>query len=178
MHIGILPLRSPRWGKHLTLNKMAKSPHYVNAQGQEIDFTVQVATRPNLRDSISYMFQYRGKNILEQMFDKCEVDLTVEEFDLEYPERWANLLELMAIPERMVVCFPNLKSVFIQTHSVYLIQSVRNGHVFVEKLMDEEGNKVTYDGGDPKDLTKRYCPPNREFKGLLVATPSSFQHIA
>jgi hypothetical protein len=156
---------------------MAKSQHYINAHGEEIDFTVQVATRPNLRDSISYMFQYRGKNVLEQMFDKCEVDLTVEKFDLEYPERWANLLELRAIPERMLVCFPNLKSVFIQTHSVYLIQSVHNGHVFIEKLMGEEGNEVIYDEGDPKDLTKRYCPPNREFKGMFVATPSSIQHI-
>jgi hypothetical protein len=156
---------------------MAKSQRYVNAQGEEIDFTVQVATRPNLRDSISYMFQYRGKIILEQMFDKCEVDNTVEEFDLEYPERWANLLELRAIPERMMVCFPNLKSVFIQTHSVYLIQNVHKGHVFIEKLVDDEGNEVIYDDGDYKVLTKRYCPPNREFKGLLVTTPSSIQHI-
>ena len=155
---------------------MAKSQRYVNAQGEEIDFTVQVATRPNLRDRISYMFQYRGKNILEQMFDKCEVDLTVKEFDLEYPERWANLLELRAIPERMLVCFPNLKSVFIQTHSVYLIQNVYKGHVFIEKLVDDEGNEVIYDDGDYKVLTKRYCPPNREFKGLFVATPSSIQH--
>ncbi len=59
---------------------MAKSPHYVNSKGEEIDFTVQVATRPNLRDGRSYMFVYRGKSILEQMFDKCEVDPSVEEF--------------------------------------------------------------------------------------------------
>jgi hypothetical protein len=141
---------------------MAKSHNYVNSKGEEIDFTVQVATRPNLRDGT--MFVYRGKSILEQMFDKCEVDPSVEEFDLEYPERWANLLELRALPDRMLVCFPNLKKVFIQTHSVYLIQSVRNGHVFLEQLLDNDGNKITcYNEGKATDLTKRYCPPNREF---------------
>lgn len=157
---------------------MAKSHHYVNSKGEEIDFTVQVATRPNLRDGISYMFQYRGKSILEQMFDKCEVDPSVEEFDLEYPERWANLLELRAIPDRMLVCFPNLRKVLVQTHSVYLVQSVHNGHVFVEQLLDEDGNKITYyDEGNATDLTKRYCPPNRECKGLMVISPASAQYI-
>lgn len=141
---------------------MSKSNHYLNQNNEQIDFTVHVTTRPNLRDGTGEMFMYRGHNILETMFDKCVVDPNVTAFDMEYPERWANILEQRAISSRMLVCFPNLKSAYIKTHSVYIIQTVHSEHIGILDI--EERGK--YREGNYKNLTVRYCNPADRFAGL------------
>ena len=146
---------------------MAKSNHYVNKKGEQIDFTVHVTTRPNLRDGIGEMLMYRGKNVLEIMFDKCVVDPTVTCFDMEYPERWANILELRAIPDRMLVCFPNLKQVLIKTHSVYIIQCVHREHIGICDTASKYPEK------NYADLNTRYCDGPEQFTGLWTMTPST-----
>ncbi len=148
-----------------------KSENYINSKGEQIDFQVDVYTRPNLRDETGAMLAYVGKNILEIMFDQCKIDKTITSFSLEYPERWANILEQRAIPDRMMVCFPNLKKAYIKTHSVYIIQCVHNGHILVYHPKEE------YEEKEYKNLKVRYCPSPDEFKGLWVASEKEFKKL-
>ena len=142
---------------------MPKSKHYLNSKGEQIDFTVDVYTRPNLRCPTGEMFAYMGKNILEIMFDKLTIDKSIKSFHLEYPERWANILELRAIPIRMISCFPNLERVTIKTHSVYIIQCVVAEHI---RICDDASK---YEEVGYGDITKRYCDLPKEFQGLWRA---------
>ena len=148
-----------------------KSEHYLNSKGEQIDFTVKVYTRPNLRDGVNEFLMYMGKAQLETMFDKCVIDPTVKTIHFEYPERWANILEQRAIPERMLVCFPNLEQVVIVTHSVYIIQCVLCGHVLVY------GNPEDYPETNYADLKTRFCPLPESLKGLMVVTPEEAKII-
>jgi len=144
-----------------------KSDHYKNSKGEQIEFRVLVYTRPNLRDGIGEMLMYRGKTILEIMFDKCMVDPDITCIDMEYPERWANILELRAIPNRMLACFPNLKQVLIKTHSVYIIQCVHSEHIGI----CDDASK--YPEKDYADINTRYCDGPEQFTGLWTMTPST-----
>jgi hypothetical protein len=144
---------------------MPMSLLYVNQNGEQVDFQLLVHTRPNLRDGMGEMLMYRGRNILETMFDKCTVDPTVTCFDMEFPERWANILELRAIPERMLVCFPNLKEAVIRTHSVYLIQCVHASHIGICDKAEKYPEK------NYGDLNARFCDHPEEMKGLHTFTP-------
>ena len=143
---------------------MAVSEHYINKRGEQIDFTVYVYTRPNLRSSMDEFFMYQGQRQLEQMFDEGVIDDTVDTIHFEYPERWCNIIELRAIPERMMECFPNLKKVTIKTHSVYIIQCVHRQHI---GICDIENRELYKDVGY-KDPSVKYCPMPEEFKGLMV----------
>lgn len=145
---------------------MAKSDNYINSKGEQIDFTVHVTTRPNLRDGVGEMLMCRGRKILETMFDECKIDPKVTKFDMEYPERWANILELRAISSRMLVCFPNLKAAYIKTHSVYIIQCVNKEHIGICDNPDKYPDK------DYTDINTRYCNGPNELKGLWTMTPS------
>jgi hypothetical protein len=144
-----------------------KSDHYKNSKGEQIEFKVLVYTRPNLRDGVGEMLMYRGKTILEIMFDKCKVDPDITCIDMEYPERWANILELRAIPNRMLACFPNLKQVLIKTHSVYIIQCVHSEHI---GICDDPSK---YPEKDYADINTRYCDGPEQFTGLWTMTPST-----
>jgi len=145
---------------------MPKSNRYINANGEQIDFTVHVYTRPNLRDEVGEMMMFRGRDILEIMFDRNKVNETITRFDMEYPERWANILELRAIPDRMLVCFPNLKDAYIKTHSVYLIQCVHHEHIGIcDKASD-------YPDGVYTDLGAKFCKSPDKFEGLWTMNPT------
>ena len=150
---------------------MAKSDWYKNSKGDQVDFEVKVFTRPNLRDGTGEMLMYMGKGHLETMFDKCTVDEETTSIHLEYPERWCNILELRAIPERMLVVFPNLEKVTIVTHSVYIIQCVRKDHIGIYDDPSE------FPEENYTDLNTRYCKPPDKFQGLWVGTPTSLKKI-
>ena len=136
-----------------------KSENYKNSLGEEIDFTVYVTQRPNLRND--EMLAYMGIVQLKEMFDECKINPETIRIHLEYPERWANILELRAIPDRMLAAYPNLKSMTIKTHSVYIVQCVHRQHI----LVDDVANKFPEKGYG--DLSIRYCdPPNGE-DGLM-----------
>lgn len=139
---------------------MPKSDLYKNSKGEQIDFTLKVYTRPNLRGSEGEMLMYMGKHLLETMFDKCVVDEKITDAHIEYPDRWCNILELRAIPDRMLVCFPNLTKMTITTHSVYIIQCVHAQHIRIYDDPSEYPEK-SYD-----DLTVRYSPAPTQMSGL------------
>ena len=143
---------------------MPKSDKYINGKGEQIDFTLEVFTRPNLRDEQGEMLMYQGKLYLEIMFDRCTIDEKVRNIHMEYPERWCNLIEQRAIPDRMLVCFPNLEKITIRTHSVYTIQCVHAEHI---RIYDNE-TKSKYQEEGYNDLSIRYCDLPNKFEGLQV----------
>jgi len=105
------------------------------------------------------------------MFDKCVVDPSITRFDMEYPERWANILELRAIPDRMIICFPNLQKVYIKTHSVYIIQCVHSQHIGIIDKAEKYPEK------DYRDLKIRYCDEPDKFEGLWSMSATKFEKV-
>lgn len=150
---------------------MPKSVHYKNSKGEQYEFQVLVYTRPNLRGSEGEMFMYQGKNQLELMFDEGGIDPTVKNIHFEYPERWANILELRAMVDRIPISFPNIEKVTITTHSVYIIQCVRSEHIGIcddpTKFPEEKY----------RDLKTKYSPSPTQLKGLYCATPEKIEKI-
>lgn len=136
-----------------------KSNHNLNSKGEQIDFTVYVHQRPNLRND--EILAYVGINQLREMFDDCKVNKDTKEIYLQYPERWANILELRAIPERMKVCYPNLVKATIVTHSVYIVQCVNREHILIDRTAEHYPEK------DYGDLKVRYAEPAVEDGGLM-----------
>ncbi len=106
-----------------------KLPEYVNKAGEQIDLWVKVLTRPNLRSGMHEMFIYRGKSILENIFDKKKIDTKTKQIDIYYPENWCNIPELQALVDWIPHFYPNVEKVNIETHSVYIIQTVRSKQI-------------------------------------------------
>lgn len=150
-----------------------KSNHYINANGEQYDFTVKVWTRPNLRGSEDEMFMYMGKRALAQMFDECKADPSVTSVHFEYPERWTNILELRAITDRIPIAFPNIQEATIVTHSVYIIQCVHAQHIRIY----DNSSKEKYPDENYRDLNTRYCDPPQNMRGLYLATPNALHLI-
>ena len=148
-----------------------KSEHYINGKGEHYDFHVKVYTRPNLRGSETEMLMYMGKHILDNLFDIRKVDEHTTSFHLEYPERWANLPELRAIVTRIPILYPNIQSVTITTHSVYIIQCVHKKHISVY----DDPSK--YPEENYSDLSNRYSPEPSMMNGLYVATPDEIRKL-
>ena len=120
---------------------------------------VLITTRPNLRDremqsQIGYVF-------LGQLFDSEEI-LKNEDVYLEYPERWLNILEQRALYHVIEKRCPNIKSLKILTHSVYIIQCTPNS---CAKIIDTtEGYPETAD----YTIGQRYCPEQKQTGELTV----------
>lgn len=140
-------------------------------RGEQYDLTVRVFTRPNLREGEGEMMMYMGKGVLDNIFDICKVDEKTTSIHFEYPERWANILELRALVYRIPILYPNIKKVTIVTHSVYIIQCVQSEHI---RVYD---NPSEYPDGGYSDLTVRYCPLPESMAGLYVATPEKFEKV-
>lgn len=107
---------------------------YINKQGNEINFLLQVKTRPNLRDGNHEMRLYVGRSILENIFDKKVVDEKTKEIYLYYPETWCNIPELQKLMDFIVYFYPNIEKLVIETHSVYIIQNVHAKNI---KIYDD-----------------------------------------
>lgn len=136
-----------------------KSNHFRNSKGEQVDFTLYVNQRPNLRND--EMLAYVGIVNLREMFDECKVNPNTTSITLQYPERWANILELRAIPQRMLAIYPNLTHATITTHSVYIVQCVNKEHILVDSTAKDYPEK------DYGDITVRYAEPPEGDKGLM-----------
>lgn len=126
------------------------------------DLTVYVYRRPNLRDEGLELEMYLGMQFLRTCFDDMKIDPNITVVNLSFPERWLNIIEQRSIFERAAKYCPNLKSLVIKTHSVYIIQCTEKENCFIvqegEELMQEstEG-KLYFEGNiggwiDPKGL--------------------------
>lgn len=104
-----------------------------------MELKVYIHRRPNLRDPFLEYEAFMGRDVLESMFDKMQVRSDVENLFLSFPERWLNIVEQRALLTTKVKEFlPNLKTLTIKTHSVYIIQCVRKENLcIVDTAMDE-----------------------------------------
>lgn len=121
------------------------------------EIMVTVNARPNLRDN--EMTAMMGFGFLERLFDQ-ECDMRDESVYLEYPERWANLIEQRVLYDKIKHKCPNMKKVEILTHSVYIIQCTPNGSV---RIID---NKNEYPGTE--SIHTRACPLPTSNQGIQV----------
>jgi hypothetical protein len=135
-----------------------KSDLYKNQTGDEVDFTLSVFTRPNFRDGTREMFMYIGKSIIDNVFEKKQIDLTTTEISIEYPETWCNIIELRLLVDRIFKYYPNLKKLHIKTHSVYIIQCVYGKHILIHDNNIQEKFSET---------TERQCDTPDTFVGLM-----------
>ena len=110
------------------------------------ELTVYVYKRPNLRSYSVEMEAFMGLNVLRDMYDDMKVN-DVDSLYLSFPERWLNILELRQLPDRLVKYCPNLKTVTIKTHSVYLVQCVRSEHI---KIIQHDERDVDHSALDVK----------------------------
>lgn len=137
-----------------------KCASYKNKKGQEIDFHLKVWTRPNLRDGTHEMFLYVGRPILENIFDKKQIDEHTKEICIRYPETWCNIPELQCLVDWIPHFYPNIEKLDIETHSVYILQTVRKEHIGIYDKPDSfpctsENNPLTH-----------FAPTQQPFKGL------------
>lgn len=117
--------------------------------------TVHVYRRPNLRND--EMTLYLGYGFLIDLFDHPDKDMSnIETVVLQFPERWLNILEQRALYDAVVQRCPNMKSLHIATHSVYIIQCTPNKCCFI----------ISSDDDNLKDYPEvsytpsiRYCHP-------------------
>ena len=117
------------------------------------ELTLYVYKRPNLRSYSVEMEAFMGLNVLRDMYDDMKVN-DVDSLYLSFPERWLNILELRQLPDRLVKYCPNLKTVTIKTHSVYLVQCVRSEHI---KIIQHDENGRLVDFFDTAALANEVC---------------------
>ena len=149
---------------------MPTHPEYVNANGTPIDLTVKVWTRPNLREGVHEMRLYMGKAFLDNIFDKKIVDQTVTKVWAYYPETWCNIPELQALVEWIPKFYPNVTKVDIETHSVYIIQTVRASQI---GIYDKHSDFPQ----EPHDHMRHLAPAPEALKGLHVCSPDGTASI-
>ena len=127
---------------------ISKNPRYKNAKNKDIDLTVFISVRPNLRDETA---AYVGFSILENLFDICKVDRITTSITLIYPERWCNVVEQRAILERIKLLYPNVERVTMTTNCPQII-----GEVPAICALIDSGKG--YEKFDAKNLKTRACP--------------------
>ncbi len=93
--------------------------------GREVDLTVYVYPRPNMRDeSLAYEL-HMGRDVLDAIFDEFRVMPEVTDLFLSFPENWTNVVEQRALYRRLGKYCPNLTKVTIKTQSVYILQCTK-----------------------------------------------------
>lgn len=105
---------------------------------------VFVSRRPHMRDDNLEMMLYIGRNILENLFDKEEVDEHTKQVQMWFPERWCNIVEERSLLLRLERLYPNLELVQIMTQSVYLIQCTPAASCFICKDVDPLPSESLY----------------------------------
>jgi hypothetical protein len=91
---------------------------------EDCDLLVHVYTRPNLRDGGLEYESFMGRNVLDALFnyEEPKVQNNVSKLFLSFPERWLNIIEQRSLYTRLKAYCPNLRELFIKTHSVYIVQ--------------------------------------------------------
>lgn len=107
---------------------------YKNKKGEDVDVTVDVYTRPNLRGYSHEMSLYVGRGFLDNIFDEKVINEKTTHVFFHYPETWANIVELQSLMELVFHFYPNIKKLSVTTHSVYIIQNTSSEHI---RIMDD-----------------------------------------
>lgn len=118
----------------------------------EPDVEVLVYRRPNLRDECLEYESFMGIDVLRSIFDQMKMRPDVTDLFLSFPERWLNIIEQRALYPRLAHYCPNLKSLQIKTHSVYIIQCTPSRCV---KILEPQAGETIMGEDVPID-TKMY----------------------
>jgi hypothetical protein len=111
---------------------------YQKIKDGEIDLTVYVYRRPNMRDEGLEYELYIGRSLLDNIFEKFVIDETITEATFSFPENWTNIIEQRCLFSRLFHYYPNLKKVVIKTQSVYIIQCTPAGCCRIVQCPGEE----------------------------------------
>lgn len=134
----------------------------------KFELEVIIYRRPNLRDDALEFEMFMGQGVLRKLFDSMEMMPELEHLFLSFPERWLNIIEQRQIFDRLAMYCPNLKTVKIKTHSVYIIQCTPNT---CAKLIRDEDAVVS---ASQSDLTTRLYAENKgnlfNLNGLNIVT--------
>jgi len=100
-----------------------------------MEVKVIVDRRPNMFDVHRNVLSFVGLSQLEQLMTDPEFKVQGGVLDLLYPERFLNVIEQRLLLERAENA--GFDSVNIETHSVYIIQTVDNGNAFIKSVHGE-----------------------------------------
>ena len=101
---------------------------------------VLIYQRPFLRDDGLEYERYMGLDVLRSVFDEFKMRPDVKSLYLSFPEQWLNILEQRSLYTRLEHYCPNLETVTIKTHSVYIVQCTHAedcGIVVIDDLIQE-----------------------------------------
>lgn len=105
----------------------------------EIDLTVYIFRRPNMRDESLEYELHIGRRVLDNIFDgPFVVDETIKTLFLSFPENWTNIIEQRCLFQRLFHYYPNLTKLTIKTQSVYIIQCTPAGCCRIVQCPGEE----------------------------------------
>jgi hypothetical protein len=121
----------------------------------KVTLKVFIRTRPNLRCTAEETNMYIGYGMLEKLFDKGSSIPEIKNIQFWYPERWLNILEQRQLFNAIDQMCPNIETIEVVTHSVYIIQCTPNECAF---LMDNaaEYPDISFSPG------VRYCPLSKD----------------
>jgi len=100
-----------------------------------MEVKVIVDRRPNMFDVQRNLLSFVGLGQLEQLMTDYEFKVQGGVLELLYPERFLNVIEQRLLLERAEVA--GFDSVKIETHSVYIIQTVDNRNTGVKSVQSE-----------------------------------------
>ena len=102
------------------------------------EITVYVLRRPHMRDESLEFELSMGRNHLDNIFDREQVDTQTTSLYFSFPERWMNIVEERSLYDRIQLLYPNLKKLTIKTQSVYIIQCTPAGSVKIVAGEEEQ----------------------------------------
>ena len=113
------------------------------------DIQCYLYLRPNKFDeSFEYLIQF-GKSVLQDLYLKETVDLTVKSVELWFPEAWLNVVQQRCLFNRLKKYCPNVETLVICTHSEHFITMLRKECILLiqgdETLAQECVTGLTYD---------------------------------
>lgn len=124
----------------------------VNNEEFPFNLTVHIYRRPNMRDDMLEMEMYLGRAVLDNLFDKMQVDELTTKVVFSFPERWLNIVEERSLFSRIAKYYPNMKDVQIKTQSVYIIQMTPAGCAQIVLGADEQAGATLMQESDSGHL--------------------------
>lgn len=105
---------------------------------------ILIYRRPNFLSLDFEYEQYMGTKILRNLFSEQATVGADTSILLTFPERWLNVVECHQLFPRLQKYYPNLKKLFIKTHSPLIVTNVPSKYAC---LLHEENEIVSTSGG-------------------------------
>lgn len=136
------------------------------------EINVRCHRRPNLLDDDFEYKSYIGRDVLSNLFCHQKIDEKTTHIELWFPERWLNIIQERSLFIRLDKYYPNLKSIKIDTQSVYILQCVSKNDIRIimgadEIAWQEAGHTLPQESVDKKTSFKI---PSGNFSQLQTFT--------